>query len=215
MTCESLLIWTFPSLQTPALLTRTSPSDSLKPEVPSQPQGPPLPPKVSSQASRGSRSGQGSQPHFFGAGQNLSHTFLRWFLPSSEVPSGYTRIYFKREQALFSRAEPALKHRTSGPGHHPLQTEAHTHSQGAQAPLQPRPRQPECGLRPRPASLLVQTANNGMQCPLNTSAPVTSEGGGQQAGGKGEGETASKTVCLCPAVENLDAVPVRKETPSL
>ena len=214
MTCESLLIWTFPSLQTLALLTKTSPSDSLKPKVPSQPQGTPLPPKVSSQTSRGSRSGQGSQPHF-GAGQNLSHTFLHWFLPSSEMPSGYTRICFKREQALFSRAEPALKHRISGPGHHPLNTEAQTHSQGAQASLRPRPRQPECGLRPQPASLLAQTANNGVQCPLNTSAPVTSEGGGQQAGGKGEGETASKTVCLCPAVENLDKVPMRKETPSL
>lgn len=196
-------------------MTKTSPSDFLKPKVPSQPQGSPLPPKVSSQTSQGSRSSQGSQPHFFGAGQNLSHTFLHWFLTSSEVPSGYTQICFKREQALFSRAEPALKHRTSGPGRHPLKTEAHTHSQCAQAPLRPRPRQPECGLQPRPASLLARTANNGMQCPLNTPASVTSEGGGQQAGGKGEGETASKTVCLCPAVENLDAVPMRKETPSL
>ena len=204
-----------PFITDPGTLDKDKPLRLPEAKVPSQPQGTCLPPKVSSQTSRGSRSSQGSQPHFFGAGQNLSHTFLHWFLPSSEVPSGYTRICFKREQALFSRAEPALKHRISGPGHHPLNTEAHTHSQGAQAPLQPRPRQPECGLRPRPASLLAQTANNGVQCPLNTSAPVTSEGGGQQAGGKGEGETASKTVCLCPAVENLDAVPMRKETPSL
>lgn len=60
------------------------------------------------------------------SGLPVSHTLnVHWFLQPLLAPVGYIRICFKEEQTLFSREEAALKHRTSGPGHRPLKTEAH------------------------------------------------------------------------------------------
>lgn len=59
-------------------------------------------------------------------------------------------------------AEPALKHRHSGPGHCPLKTEAPVHSQGAQGTLRPQdgPLDPECGPQPLPDLVLPRRADD-------------------------------------------------------
>ena len=71
----------------------------------------------------------GFKHNLFSAGQNPFHTLLSWFLQPSKVPVGYIHVCFKGEQTLSSREEPALKHRTGGPEHHSLKSEAHMHPQ--------------------------------------------------------------------------------------